>query len=96
MAAAQKVRVTSTGQVPIPSVIRDELGIAPGDEVVLYIDGGRLVLDARQPELLFDEITSRLEAEARAKGITPDMAVPACKEARRQIAAERRACSDDA
>jgi len=96
MTAALRVRLTAKGQVPIPKVIRDELGITPGDEVALYVDDGRLVLDVTPPGLLFDEVVSRIEAAARANGITPDMVLPACKEARREIVAERRARSRDA
>jgi AbrB family looped-hinge helix DNA binding protein len=38
------VRISSNGRVTIPKDIRDALGLAPGDEVVLRLDGTRAVL----------------------------------------------------
>ncbi|OHU92310.1 AbrB/MazE/SpoVT family DNA-binding domain-containing protein [Mycobacterium talmoniae] len=43
--------VTSKGQVTIPKVVRDALGIAAGDEVVFRVEGDRAVL-ARTPDFL--------------------------------------------
>jgi antitoxin PrlF len=43
--------VTSKGQVTIPKVVRDALGIKAGDEVIFRVDGDRAVL-ARTPDLL--------------------------------------------
>jgi AbrB family looped-hinge helix DNA binding protein len=44
-------RVTSKGQVTIPKVVRDALGIRLGDEVVFRVEGRRAVL-ARTPDFL--------------------------------------------
>lgn len=49
MGAAAKV--TSKGQVTVPKIVRDALGIRMGDEVVFRVDGNRAVL-ARTPDLL--------------------------------------------
>lgn len=38
------MRVTDKGQVTIPKDLRDELGIAPGTEVVFARDGEAIVL----------------------------------------------------
>jgi antitoxin PrlF len=43
--------VTSKGQVTIPKVVRDALGIKAGDEVIFRVEGDRAVL-ARTPDLL--------------------------------------------
>lgn len=43
--------VTSKGQVTIPKVVRDVLGIKPGDEVIFRVEGDRAVL-ARTPDFL--------------------------------------------
>jgi AbrB family looped-hinge helix DNA binding protein len=45
------VRMSSNGRVTIPKEIRDALGLQPGDEVALRLDGTRAVL-ARTSALL--------------------------------------------
>jgi len=44
-------KVTSKGQVTVPKVVRDALGIQEGDEVVFRVEGNRAVL-ARTPDFL--------------------------------------------
>ena len=44
-------RVTAKGQVTVPKVVRDALGIHEGDHVVFRLDGNRAVL-ARTPDFL--------------------------------------------
>jgi AbrB family looped-hinge helix DNA binding protein len=44
-------RVTSKGQVTVPKVVRDALGIKQGDEVVFRVEGNRAVL-ARTADFL--------------------------------------------
>jgi len=44
-------RMTSKGQVTVPKVVRDALGIEAGDEVVFRVEGNRAVL-ARTPNFL--------------------------------------------
>jgi AbrB family looped-hinge helix DNA binding protein len=44
-------RVTSKGQVTVPKVVRDALGIKDGDEVVFRVEGHRAVL-AKTPDFL--------------------------------------------
>lgn len=44
-------RLTSKGQVTIPSPVRKALGLHDGDRVVFRVDGDRAVL-ARTPDLL--------------------------------------------
>jgi len=44
-------KMTSKGQVTVPKVVRDALGIEAGDEVVFRVDGNRAVL-ARTPAFL--------------------------------------------
>lgn len=44
-------RLTSKGQVTIPSPVRKALGLRNGDRVVFRVDGDRAVL-ARTPDLL--------------------------------------------
>jgi AbrB family looped-hinge helix DNA binding protein len=44
-------KVTSKGQVTVPKVVRDALGIEECDEVVFRVEGNRAVL-ARTPDFL--------------------------------------------
>jgi len=44
-------KMTSKGQVTVPKVVRDALGIEAGDEVVFRVEGNRAVL-ARTPDFL--------------------------------------------
>lgn len=44
-------KVTSKGQVTVPKVVRDALGIKEGDDVVFRVAGGRAML-ARTPAFL--------------------------------------------
>jgi len=44
-------RMTSKGQVTVPKVVREALGIEEGDAVVFRIEGDRAVL-ARTPDFL--------------------------------------------
>jgi antitoxin PrlF len=56
--------VTSKGQVTIPKVVRDALGIKAGDEVIFRVEGDRAVL-ARTPDLLDLAGTFRVPAAKR-------------------------------
>jgi len=44
-------KMTSKGQVTVPKVVRDALGIEAGDEVVFRVEGNRALL-ARTPDFL--------------------------------------------
>ena len=44
-------RITSKGQVTVPKLVRDALGIEVGDEVVFRVEGNRAIL-ARTPDFL--------------------------------------------
>jgi antitoxin PrlF len=44
-------KLTSKGQVTLPKVVRDALGIKDGDAVLFRVEGNRAVL-ARTPEFL--------------------------------------------
>lgn len=74
-------RVTSKGQVTVPKVVRDALGIEAGDELVFRVEGSRAIV-ARTPHFLdlagtvpvpaakrnvaWDEVVRRTRAERAA------------------------------
>lgn len=57
-------RVTSKGQITVPKVVREALGIESGDEVVFRVDGNRAVL-ARTADFLKLAGTFRVPASKR-------------------------------
>jgi antitoxin PrlF len=56
--------VTSKGQLTIPKVVRDALGIQEGDDVVFRVEGDRAVL-SRTPDFLALAGTIRVPAAKR-------------------------------
>lgn len=57
-------RVSSKGQVTVPKVVRDALGVKEGDEIVFRVEGNRAVL-ARTPDFLALGGTVRIPAAKR-------------------------------
>lgn len=57
-------KVTSKGQVTVPKVVRDALGIKEGDRVVFRVEGNRAVL-ARTPDFLALAGTVKVPAARR-------------------------------
>jgi AbrB family looped-hinge helix DNA binding protein len=57
-----QTRVSSKGQVVLPSPVRRKLGLAPGDPLDVNIESGRIVLTPRRtrshrPKIVIDPIT---------------------------------------
>lgn len=57
-------KVTSKGQVTLPKVVRNALGIKEGDEIIFRVEGNRAVL-ARTPDFLALAGTIRVPAAKR-------------------------------
>ena len=60
-------KVTSKGQVTVPKVVRDALGINEGDQVVFRVDGNRAVL-TRTPDFIALAGTIKVPAAKRNAG----------------------------
>lgn len=58
-------RVSSKGQVTVPKVVRDALGIKEGDDIIFRVEGNRAVL-ARTPDLLALAGTIKVPAAKRS------------------------------
>ena len=65
----QPARVTSKGQITVPKVVRDALGIESGDEVVFRVEGHRAVL-ARTADLL--ELAGTIKVPASKRNVAWD------------------------
>jgi antitoxin PrlF len=58
-------QLSSKGQLTVPKVVRDALGLAEGDQVVFRVEGKRAVL-ARTPNLL--DLASSVSVPAQKRG----------------------------
>lgn len=56
-------KVNTEGQIEIPAVIRRQLGIEPGTEIAVSLEGSRVVLDA-------DTVAAKLRRIAEVRGST--------------------------
>ena len=62
-------KVTSKGQVTVPKIVRDALGISEGDEIIFRVEGQRAVL-ARTPDLL--ELAGSISVPAAKRNVAWD------------------------
>jgi AbrB family looped-hinge helix DNA binding protein len=62
-------RMTSKGQVTVPKVVREALGIQEGNEVVFRVEGNHAVL-ARTPDFL--ALAGRIEVPAAKRNAAWD------------------------
>jgi antitoxin PrlF len=72
-------KVTSKGQVTVPKVVRDALGIAAGDEVVFRVEGNRAML-ARTPGFL--DLAGTINVPAAKRNVAWDEVLRRTKSAR--------------
>jgi antitoxin PrlF len=72
-------KVTSKGQITVPKVVRDALGIKKGDEVVFRVEGKRAVL-ARTPDFL--DLAGTVRVPAAQQNVAWDEVIRRTKAAR--------------
>jgi len=79
-------KITSKGQVTIPKPVRDELGLAEGDYLVLEPQGDYLIGAKAKiaSEDEFDRLADRIAERFASKGITRSDVEDAIKWARRK------------
>ena len=72
-------KVTSKGQITVPKVVRDALGIDVGDEVVFRVEGDRAVM-ARTADFL--SLAGTIEVPAAARNVAWDEVIRRTREKR--------------
>lgn len=72
-------KMTSKGQVTVPKVVRDALGIEAGDEVVFRVQGNRAVL-ARTPDFL--DLAGSIKVPAAKRNVAWDEVIRRTRAAR--------------
>jgi AbrB family looped-hinge helix DNA binding protein len=72
-------KVTSKGQVTVPKVVRDALGIRDGDEVIFRVEGNRALL-ARTPNFL--DLAGTVSVPAAKRNVAWDEVVRRTRSAR--------------
>ncbi|MGD0083248.1 MAG: AbrB/MazE/SpoVT family DNA-binding domain-containing protein [Acidimicrobiales bacterium] len=72
-------KVTTKGQVTVPKVVRDALGIKEGDEVLFRVEGNRAVL-ARTPDFL--ELAGSIKVPAAKRNVAWDDVIRRTRTAR--------------
>lgn len=72
-------KVTSKGQLTIPKVVREALGINEGDEVVFRVEGNQAVL-ARTPHFL--DLAGTIKVPAAKRNVAWDEVIRRTRTAR--------------
>jgi antitoxin PrlF len=72
-------KVTTKGQVTVPKVVRDALGIEEGDEVLFRVEGNRAVL-ARTPDFL--QLAGSIKVPAAKRNVAWDDVIRRTRTAR--------------
>jgi AbrB family looped-hinge helix DNA binding protein len=77
-------KLSSKGQLTVPKVVRDALGLEEGDDVVFHVEGRRAVL-ARTPDFL--SLAGSVAVPAAKRNVAWDEVI---RKTRSSRAAERR------
>ena len=82
-----KVRVGPQGRIVIPAVLREELGVGPGQELLARVEDGRLVLERRED--VVRRLKGRFASVPAGRLLSEELIVERREEAR--LEAEREA-----
>jgi len=82
-------KVTSNGQITIPSDIRKKLNIKDGDKVI-FVEGDGGVLMFNSSLIALKQLQNDMAGEAEKAGlITEDDVVALCREVRKELSGNR-------
>jgi AbrB family looped-hinge helix DNA binding protein len=56
-----EIRLSTKGQIVIPKHLRDKLGLTPGTEFTVSLEGRRIILEPVEHTLLLDSLYGRYE-----------------------------------
>lgn len=83
-------RITSKGQITIPSEIRKKLNLKEGDKVIFIEDGDKIIF-ANSSMVALKEFQSKMEGNAQKSGITDENdVVNLVKQIRKEISEEQK------
>ena len=88
MSEAEIIKVTSKGQVTIPSRFRKELSL-DRDSYLYVARAGNMLVMKKVDELSLDEITTIFETVAESKGVTREMLLGEVEKARKALLEEK-------
>jgi len=88
MSEAEIIKVTSKGQVTIPSRFRKELSL-DRDSYLYVARAGNMLVMKKVDELSLDEITTLFETVAESKGVTREMLLGEVEKARKALLEEK-------
>ena len=87
-------KITTRGQITIPSEIRKKLGVKDGDKIVFLEENGRIIV-ANAAMLALKTAQDAFAGEAERLGIQSEQdVVDLVKEVRREVAEEKNARND--
>jgi len=76
-----RVRVDSKGRVVLPKEFRDALGIREGDELVLVLKGGRVIIEkAEDPLKVLEEVLEGLSFSRELRRVAEEEGLKEVKE----------------
>ena len=82
-------KVTSNGQITLPTAIRKKLGVKEGDKVLFIEDGDNVIL-LNSSVIAIEKIQKSMKGEAEKAGVTSEEGVVnLCKEIRKEVYADK-------
>ena len=84
MSESEIIKVTSKGQITIPSKFRKELSLSR-DSYLYVARSGKILVLKKVDDLSLDEITSLYETIAKSEGITREMLLEEVEKAREEL-----------
>jgi len=84
LVAKNSTQIGANGRVVIPAEIRRELGLRPGEEMLVQVEDGRVVLESR------DNLLRRIQSEWQAAAEGRSMVDELLAERRREFEREER------
>ena len=76
-----RVRVDSKGRVVLPKEFRDALGIREGDELVMMLRGGRVIIEkAEDPLKVLEEVLEELSFSRELRRVAEEEGLKEVKE----------------